>query len=210
MSRCSTPAACAAARRVGDPDADVAHLRRAHRPAAVQRIVQRARRAQLHHQVGPPVGQCARVIDVDDMRVAGEPSRRRHFPDEPLHAVPLAEQHPVVHLDGHLAADRPLPAPVDGGEPARGPECPDLVPGDVRCGDSWCASLVAVARPGWTVGKPAPDNRCQRWCRARPRAGRMTGKVCDGRAQAGGGRGRGRPGPRAAGTDRPAFCPLCR
>ena len=50
-------------------------------------------------------------------------------------AIPLAEQHAVVHLDGHLAADPQLPAPVDGGEPTRAQHAPDLVPGDVRCGD---------------------------------------------------------------------------
>ena len=119
---------------VGDPDADVANLRRAHRPVPVQGIGQRAGRAQLHHQVGPPVGERARVVDVDDMRVPGEPPRRRHLPDKPP-AIPLAEQHAVVHLDGHLAADPQLPAPVDGGEPTRAQHAPDLVPGDVRCGD---------------------------------------------------------------------------
>jgi hypothetical protein len=96
--------------------------------------VQRASRAQLHHQVGPPVGERARIVDVDDMRVAGQPPGRRHLAEKPA-PIAFGEQHAVVHLDRDFPADRQLPAPVHGGETARAEDAADPMPGNVRCRD---------------------------------------------------------------------------
>jgi hypothetical protein len=119
---------------VGDLDADVADLCRAYRPAPAQRVVQRARRAEFHHQVRPAVIEGPGIVDVDHVRVPGQPARRGHLAHEPP-PVAVAEQHPVVHLHGHFPADRYLPGPVDGRVASPAENAPDLMPGNVRCCD---------------------------------------------------------------------------
>ena len=120
--------------RVGQVGADTAGPLRAHRPAAAQLIVERAARAQFHHHVRAAVPQRPGVVDVDDVRVTGQLPGRCYLAEEtPL--VALGVQHPAVHLDGRLAADRDLPGLVDGGEASRAEHTGHGVPGNVWCRD---------------------------------------------------------------------------
>jgi hypothetical protein len=76
----------------------------------------------------------SRVVDVDDVRVPGQPSRRGHLAEEAT-AVAFGKQDPVVDLHGHFPADGELPAPVDGREAPGAEDSPDPMPGNVRCRD---------------------------------------------------------------------------
>jgi hypothetical protein len=93
-----------------------------------------AGRAQLHHRVGSAVAEGARVVDVDDVGMARQPSCRRHLAEEAA-PVTFGEQHPVVHLHRDFSAYRDLPAPVDGGETAGAEDAADPMSGNVRCRD---------------------------------------------------------------------------
>jgi hypothetical protein len=117
---------------VSQVGADPAGQLRTHRPAAPQLIPERAGRAQFHHQVRPPVTQRSRVIDVDDVRMPGQPPGRGHLADEaPL--VTLGLQDPPVNLHRRLTADRYLPRSVHRGEATRAEHTADSVSRNVRC-----------------------------------------------------------------------------
>ena len=127
--------------RVGQADADPADRAGAHRPVAAQLVVERAVRAQFHHQVGPPVPQGPRVVDVDDVRMPGQPPGRVDLTEEaPL--VTLGVQDPAVYLHGCLPADGDLPGPVDGGETTRAEYAGHGVPGNVWCRNHSYGSLA--------------------------------------------------------------------
>ena len=82
-SRCSTPAGVGRRQRVGDAYPDLADLLLARPRLALDPLGQRAALAQRHHQVGPVVGQDARVVDGDDAGMAGHPARRARLAQEP-------------------------------------------------------------------------------------------------------------------------------
>ena len=134
MSRCSTPEACAAA----SASASLMPMSRTC-PAGIGPFLRSASFSEPagHSSItrkGRPSLEGARVVDVDDMRMPGQPSRRRHLADEPA-AITFGEQHPVIHLHGDLPAHRQLPAPVDGGEAARAEDAADPMSGNVGCRD---------------------------------------------------------------------------
>jgi hypothetical protein len=117
--------------RVGELHAVAEHHVHRQRALATEHLVQRASRAQGHHQVGTAVGQRAGVVDRDHVRMPGQPARRGHLAQVTASA-PIVGEHPIVHLDRDLAVDRVLVRPVHRREPAAPEHVEQLVARNVR------------------------------------------------------------------------------
>src|SRR5262249_5913656 len=103
--------------RTGDLRAEFACLRRRERPDLLEPVEERATGAQLHDEVRPPVREDAGIVQVDHVRMAGQPPGRLCFAKEPA-TITFVEHRPAVDLYRDLTVHGFLNGPIDHAEPA--------------------------------------------------------------------------------------------